>query len=383
MNDPFVNRFAAPFPPTGDGILTGTTCAVKDLFAVAGHRTANGNPTIAQQTPVATQDAWVVATLRAAGASLTGITHMDELALSLNGINPHHGPTENPRYPGHITGGSSSGSAAAVAAGDVTFALGSDTGGSLRLPASFCGLYTLRPTHGRIDMTGVQPLAPSLDTPGVFTRDGALLGTIMRLLLTTPAQTASVRRVLTPTDLLTLCDLPLANEAVRFATTIATALGVPHEEAPFGVAQHVLKRTFLTTLGNEAADTHHKVLTGHRHAVSAPTLRVLEHGASLDSKRIAAAAADRTAITDTARNQLAGTLMVLPAAPCLPPPVDAPNDVMHDMNARAVTLHALGSLTGVPCLVIPRPLGADTAGIMLIGAHNTDEALLALAEQLP
>src|SRR5881409_4155035 len=165
------------------GPLLGLTFAVKDIYDVAGHRTGFGSPDWLRTHGPATRTAPVVQRLLDAGAHLVGKTNTDELTWSLTGENAHYGAPVNVNAPGRITGGSSSGSAAAAAAGLVDFALGSDTGGSVRAPASFCGIYGLRPTHGRISLEGACPLASSFDTCGWFARDPVLLERIGRVLL--------------------------------------------------------------------------------------------------------------------------------------------------------------------------------------------------------
>ncbi|OYX11870.1 MAG: amidase, partial [Rhizobiales bacterium 32-66-8] len=164
--------------PTGEGLLSGRTFAVKDFFDVAGVPTAAGSPDWLASHPVPTRSASLVDALLAAGARLVGKTHTDELAWSLNGENFHYGTPTNPAAPGRIPGGSSSGSAAATAGGLVDFAIGSDTGGSIRLPASYCGIIGLRPTHGRIAIDGAVPLAPSYDSVGWFARDPELFAQV-------------------------------------------------------------------------------------------------------------------------------------------------------------------------------------------------------------
>src|SRR6184192_3709066 len=150
------------------GPLAGLTFAAKDLFDVAGHPTGGGNPDWARSNPIPTRHDWAVQRLLDAGATLIGKTITDEVSLGIVGENAFYGTPINPRAPDRVPGGSSSGSAAAVAAGLCDTALGTDTGGSVRVPASFCGLYGIRPTHGRIDMSGVMPMAPSFDVPGWF-----------------------------------------------------------------------------------------------------------------------------------------------------------------------------------------------------------------------
>src|SRR5256714_10411554 len=153
------------------GPLAGLTFAAKDLFDVAGYPTGGGNPDWARQHPIPTRHAWAVKTLLDAGATLIGKTITDEVSLGILGENPFDGTPLNPKAPDRVPGGSSSGSASAVAQGLCDTALGTDTGGSVRVPASFCGLYGIRPTHGRLDVAGMMAQAPSSDTTGWVARD--------------------------------------------------------------------------------------------------------------------------------------------------------------------------------------------------------------------
>src|SRR3954449_13503596 len=165
----FIEKFT--LPATNDGPLRGLRFAVKDLIDVAGHRTGCGNPTWLATHPPASVSAVCVEQLLAAGAQCEGKTITDELAFSLLGENHFYGIPLNPKAPDRVPGGSSSGSASAVACGLVDFALGTDTGGSVRTPASNCGIIGIRPSHGIISVAGVMPLAPTLDTVGLFARE--------------------------------------------------------------------------------------------------------------------------------------------------------------------------------------------------------------------
>src|SRR5262249_15942771 len=155
----------------------------KDLFAIQGRKASNGNPDFYQHATPARETAPVVTRLLEAGASCSGITVCDEFFYSVLGTNVHYGQPVNTRAPKHVTGGSSCGAAAAVAASMCDFALGTDTAGSIRVPAAFCGLYGLRPTYGRIDMTGATAMAPSYDTVGFLARDPELFRKVGRVLL--------------------------------------------------------------------------------------------------------------------------------------------------------------------------------------------------------
>src|SRR6266403_2787364 len=193
MPDDDVNAFV-PGPrlriegrPTGP--LAGLAFAAKDLFDVAGHPTGGGNPDWAKQNPVPSRHAWAVQRLLDAGATLIGKTVTDEVSLGILGENPFDGTPLNPKAPDRVPGGSSSGSASAVAQGLCDTALGTDTGGSVRVPASFCGLYGIRPTHGRLDLTGMMRQAPGSDTTGWFARDASTFARVSEVLLGESAAT--------------------------------------------------------------------------------------------------------------------------------------------------------------------------------------------------
>ena len=181
MRDPY-NAFCTQPPIRIEGApkgpIAGLTFAVKDLFDFAGHVTGAGNPDWQRTHEPARITAVVVERLVSAGATALGKTHTDELSRGIFGENAHFGTPVNPRAPGRVPGGSSSGSAAAVAGELTDFALGTDTGGSVRVPASFCGIYGIRPTHGRLPLTGVVGQAPSFDTVGWFARDPNLLARV-------------------------------------------------------------------------------------------------------------------------------------------------------------------------------------------------------------
>src|SRR5271157_741681 len=161
--------------PSASGLLDGLRFAVKDVIDLGGRKTGCGNPDWARTHPVAAVNAVCVDQLLLAGARCVGKTVCDELAFSLEGENFFYGAPLNPRAPERVAGGSSSGSAAAVACGLADFALGTDTGGSVRVPASNCGLFGLRPSHGFISTAGVVPYAPSIDTVGVLAASADIL----------------------------------------------------------------------------------------------------------------------------------------------------------------------------------------------------------------
>ena len=179
----FLDLPQVPVASAQSGRLEGLKLAVKDIFDVAGYKTGCGNPDKSAEAKIAEHTMPAVQLLLDQGARFAGKTQMDELAFSLMGINAHFPAPVNSAAPDRVTGGSSSGSAAAVAGKLVDIAVGSDTGGSIRAPASFCGLIGLRTTHGRIPLEGAMPLAPSLDTFGWFADDIETYEAVGRILL--------------------------------------------------------------------------------------------------------------------------------------------------------------------------------------------------------
>src|SRR5258705_11463920 len=259
MPDDDVNAFV-PGPPVRiegrpGGPLAGLTFAAKDLFDVAGFPTGGGNPDWARSNPVPTRHAWAVQRLLEAGATLIGKTITDEVSLGILGENAFDGTPVNVRAPGRVPGGSSSGSAAAVAAGLCDTALGTDTGGSVRVPASFCGLYGIRPTHGRIDVTGMLPQAPTSDTTGWFARDAATFARVSAAMLGEAIPTALPTRLIVAVDAFGFARAAVTAALKPMVTRLGALLGEMREEvmAPPGLS--VWARAQRTLQPHEAYTT--------------------------------------------------------------------------------------------------------------------------------
>ncbi|THD44716.1 MAG: amidase [Bradyrhizobium sp.] len=209
-------------PPTGRGRLDGFRFAVKDLIDLAGRRTGGGNPDwLAAEAP-APRHAPVVTALLAAGATCVGKTITDELAFSLEGANSHYGTPPNPLGRDWLPGGSSSGSAVAVASGAVEFALGTDTGGSVRVPAALCGIFGFRPSHGAVSAEGVLPFAPGYDTVGWLARDAATLAQVGDVLLA-PALREPIASIRIVEDAVSLLEPSVGASFREAAERITTA----------------------------------------------------------------------------------------------------------------------------------------------------------------
>src|SRR5947199_6958029 len=248
MTSPFVPGPPVRIAGAPRGPLTGLTFAAKDLFDVAGHPTGGGNPDWARSNPMPTRHAWAVQRLLDAGATLIGKTITDEVSLGIVGENAFYGTPVNPRAPDRVPGGSSSGSAAAVAAGLCDTALGTDTGGSVRVPASFCGLYGIRPTHGRIDVTGMLPQAPTSDTTGWFARDAETFALVSSVMLGEAIPDRLPRRLLIATDAFAFAEpetaaalRPLLGRLARLIDDVGEAVLAPPGLAAWHRAQTTLQ----------------------------------------------------------------------------------------------------------------------------------------------
>jgi Asp-tRNA(Asn)/Glu-tRNA(Gln) amidotransferase A subunit family amidase len=367
-------------PAAGDGPLAGVRIAVKDLFAVAGQRIGAGNPAWLAQAPVEPADAPALAALLAAGAELTGLAQTDELAFSLAGMNIHYGTPPNAAVPGAIPGGSSSGPASAVRSGSADLGLGTDTAGSIRVPASYCGLYGLRPTHGVVSTAGVLALAPSFDTAGLLAADPALLAAAADLLLP-PAPAggpgAQLRELVVAADLVgdPAAFWPAA-EAVagRRVLTVRVIDGLGDLDR--------WQAAFRTVQTAEAWRGHGPFVTANPGALAPEIEARFRSGAAVTPATEEAA----RAVLAEAQAALAALLPAdaVLAAPATAGPAPAANDVDVDVETtRAATLRltCLASLSGRPALVLPTlRTGPVPHGLSLMGAPGTDRALLTLLE---
>lgn len=242
-SDPFVPGERFRLEPSAEGPLSGLTLAVKDIFDVAGRRTGAGNPDWLTTQRPAEKHAWAVERLSRTGAAIVGKTVTDEFAFSIMGENHHYGTPLNPAAPDRIPGGSSSGSASAVAQGLADIGLGSDTGGSVRVPAAFCGLFGVRTTHGAVPRQGVFPLAQSFDTVGWFARTADILALAGDQLLPPDAFDDPLDTLLTAENLFTLGP-PQARAALKPAFGVLAGL--------FARTGRIEVKTDLLDLGREA-----------------------------------------------------------------------------------------------------------------------------------
>jgi amidase len=364
--------------PTTSGPLDGLRFTAKDLFDVAGYVTGGGNPDWRQSHAPATETAAAVAKLLLAGAELIGRTVSDELAFSLEGENVHDGTPVNPVCPDRLPGGSSSGSAVAVASCLCDFALGTDTGGSVRIPASFCGLHGFRPTHGRIPLTGVIPFAPSYDTVGWFARDGRTLAAVGEIMLGgAGARAAGPTRFLVARDAFALaaprCAEELLREAARFHPNESIDV-FRGEQADFLEAYRVLQGAEIwQSLGPwiESAKPRFGPAIAARFA-DAATITTAQVASYLPVRR---RIAERLHALVPPR-----TVLLLPTSPTIALRKDAEGDERGAFYRAALTLTSIAGHAGLPQLTLPlaRSEGCPI-GLSLLAARDEDLSLLGIA----
>lgn len=380
--------------PLSQGVLSGLSFAVKDLIDVAGALTSGGNPDWAASHAPATRDAPAVSALLQAGANLVGKTVTDELAFSLEGENIFYGTPRNPRAPERLPGGSSSGSAVAVAAGLVDFALGTDTGGSVRVPASFCGVFGFRPTHGRVSLDSVLPFAPTYDTVGWFARSGAVLQKVGRVLLGSPSSSSA------PADERPRWHLHLVQDAFDMVDPdsgatllpLAQALGAQDTVQVFGDQAHDWLTAYQVLQGDEIWQNLGPWITQQRPTFGPSIKPRFDSVAKLDPQEVQRWQAWRHQQTQRIRRALTPTRQdhgglhawVLPTTPGVALRKDAPPEDIGRFYSTALALNALAGHTGLPQVTLP--VGQHHGlpiGLSIIGPPGSDEALLALAANLP
>lgn len=367
-----------------DGPLSGLAFAVKDLFDVAGHPTTYGNPDWARTNPPAAATAPVVQALLQAGAGLRGKTKTVELAYGLTGENVWYGTPVNPRAPERFPGGSSCGSAAAVAAGLVDFALGSDTGGSVRIPASYCGIFGIRPSWGAISLAGARGLGPSFDTPGWFAISAAVFARVGEVLLPEDIGGPGFGPLLKAEDAWMNAEpatvVALAEPMLGLERLLGRALRV--DVAPEGL--HALYEHFRAAQAEEAWATLGSWIEATQPEFGPGVKERFAAAKAMDPAAAAAGRAFRRGFQARMQALLAGgAVLAYPTSPVPAPKLGAPQSEQNAVRERTMGVTAIAGLAGLA--EISLPVGqADGApvGLSLVAAAGRDRALLALAQQL-
>ncbi len=383
-------RAFVPYPPVPVahapmGPLAGLTFAVKDLFDVAGYPTAGGSPHLLAMSGIKTRSAPTVQRLLDAGARFVGKTHTDELAFSMTGKNAHFGTPVNGAAPDRIPGGSSSGSAAAVSNRLCDFALGTDTGGSVRAPANHCDLFGIRPTHGRISLERVLDLAPSFDTCGFFARDARTFGRVADVLLgTDPNPLPAKLRLLHPDD-------AWAMVAAEVAAALAPALARVQSVAGQAKSCNAVLDSFTAMYwsfrylqGREAWQSDGAFIERFAPPLGPGVAERFAWSKAVTDEQVAQGAAFRTAYCRHLAALLgADGVLVLPTMPDIAPLLSATEAELEDYRNSAIKLLSIAGLSGFPQVTLPlaRRDGAPL-GISLLGPAGSDRSLVALAERI-
>ncbi|MCS6551664.1 DUF3225 domain-containing protein [Curtobacterium flaccumfaciens pv. flaccumfaciens] len=371
--------------PTASGPLDGLTVAVKDLYAVPGQPVGAGNPTYLLEAPVETAPAAAVAALLAAGASIRGIARTDEFAYNLTGRNAHHGTPPNSAAPTRLPGGSSSGSASAVGLGTAEIGIGTDTAGSVRVPASYQGLWGLRTTHGTVSRDGLLPLAPSFDTVGWLTRSPGVLLAALDATVPPPAPAGApdATVLVVPEELVALVEPAVARSFTAFVETldepVATVrlrdLGIPDPAA--------LQEQMRLVQAAEALAAHGPWIDAHPGALSPVVGDRFRAARANGPDATADAVARLDEVRTTIRRALVGQTLLFPTVPGPAPMLDADTAALERTRTATTAMTALASVGGLPAVSAPLlTVHGAPVGVCLVGGTGTDRALVIRAGRM-
>jgi amidase len=380
-----------PIASTGEGVLSGKTVAVKDLVDYAGHKVSFGFARWRDTHKASRETAPILTQLLAAGSSIAGFTKLDQLAYSLIGNVCEGTPPLSSLYPDRFTGGSSSGPAAAVAAGLADIGLGTDTAGSIRVPAASCGLFGLRPTHGAVSVSGVRPLAPSFDVVGVLTTNPTLIGSAFSVLSGSPVPTGNdVQEVRVPTR----ASVPLVgDDAVDSVYSIADALSVVYEcrVIKYDLSEFInpdIGDLFARLQGREIWSEHSQWISENKSYLADDVQTRLERAERLSMSSDEEKAEDKAAREkyrkDFQEFYNASSILVLPVLTDLAPLRTSSADELLEFRTKSFQLTAPSSFTGCPQLVVPvrNESASKVIGVGLLGQHNNEATLLRAATLL-
>jgi amidase len=374
----------APVKGASSGPLAGLTAAVKDMYDIAGTKTGGGSPALLKHAKPATRNARAVQNLLDAGATIIGKTISEEFFFSMIGVNPHYGVPLNLRAPERVPGGSSSGSASATASNACDFAIGSDTGGSVRIPASFCGLYGLRPTHARVDMSGAMDMAPSFDVGGWFANAPGIFKRVGDVLLGGERVDAAVATMIVLDDAFAEADLEIA-------ALMRTALSAMGDELP--KAQHdriapegldAWRESFRVLQAHEVWKAYGDFVTKHNPTFGPGVKERFQFAATVSNEDVAKSSDVRRRLRERVASVVKpGTILALPTSPSIAPLVRSTPEQLEAFRMRALRMTCTSSMSGLPQVTIPIGTASGCpAGLSFIGWHGADEALLDLAVRL-
>ncbi|XUY29005.1 amidase family protein [Agrobacterium sp. rho-8.1] len=362
------------------GPLCGLRLAVKDLFDVAGYPTAAGNAMLLASSGIKTKTAPLVQTLLDAGADFVGKANTDELAYSLLGNNVHFGMPVNPRDPGAIPGGSSSGSAVAVAADLADIGLGTDTSGSIRLPAAIQGLVGWRPTHGSLRTEGLRPLAPSFDVPSFVTAHLDAMTAVMDA-VRLPSVQARSSSIVIAEDILQSVDASIADGILTILQTTGQHIQTIRSIA--SASLNDLATAFVTILQSEAWETNEAFFKKHGATIAPDIAARLVAGSRLDATDVQEARRIRSKFRNETSHLLADSkILALPTLAMKAPPRDATAGQFDTFRSANIRLLCLAGLGGYPQLAFPVFNASQSFSLSLVGAVGADRSLVVMANRI-
>ncbi len=371
--------------PTGSGLLDGLSFAAKDVMAIAGHRTAFGQPTWYRTHAASGESARVVQQLLAAGARMAGVTLTDELSYSLSGENVHYGTPTNPNAPGRIAGGSSSGSAAAAAGGYVDFALGTDCAGSVRLPASYCGIFGMRPSHGRVSGQGVIPFAPTFDAMGWLARDPGVMLKVGRVLLNDHDAPAKPERLLIAKDAFALVE-PRISDALQSAVReLGRSFARVEEICVCDTDLRTWMECFRLIQAEEIWRNLGPWVREHDPQFGPGIRERFEIASQVTQAEVERERALRRHIVARIDQVVrAGDVLCLPSSPRIAPRMNTPTDDLEiTYRYQAMSLLCIAGHGGLPQISLPMAnLDGCPLGLSIAGPRGSDVQLLEVAKEV-
>ncbi len=375
----------APVPHASTGPLSGLCFGVKDLFDVAGYPTGGGQPFVLAMSGIKAQNAPTVQKLLDAGARFIGKTVTDELAFSMNGNNAHFGAPINGAAPDRISGGSSSGSASAVSNNLCDFALGTDTGGSVRAPANHCGLFGIRPTHGRISLQGALDLAPSFDTCGYFARDVSTFARVSNVLLggDTAALPAKIR-LLKPLDIWAMLDADVTAAQTSPLARVQAALGKALDTNVILDDVDTLFWRFRYIQGREAWMVNGALIERFCPPLGPGVAERFAWSKTVNDEQFSQGIAYRERFKKHLGDLLgADGVLVMPTVPDIAPLTGDGGEKLESYRNRSLQMLSVSGLSGFPQISLPlgQRLGAPL-GLSLLGPAGSDLSLVKLAQQI-
>ncbi|XP_031500209.1 amidase 1 [Nymphaea colorata] len=404
----FIERFVIPPPPDPSLPLAGLTFAVKDIFEIEGRVTGFGNPDWARTHEASSCTSPVVLALIQAGATCVGKTVMDEFAYSINGENKHYGTPTNPSAPMRVPGGSSSGSGVAVAAKLVDFSLGTDTGGSVRVPAAFCGIFGFRPSHSTVSSTNVIPMAQSFDTVGWFARNPSILSQVGQVLLQQSGADRLPHHILIADDCFKFLSVP-CDEVVHSVIQVAETFGCQIDHKNLADYINVNVPSLQVFMEKDCQEEEHLISTLHAVSTAMRLLQRYEfrnnHGEWFRSVKpdigpgilervqealavseenikysVAARSEIHSAISDLLKDD---SILVMPTVPGPPPKLQTKGIMLDDFRAKAFSLLAISGMSG--CCQVTMPLGTYdgcSVGVSFLASPGSDQFLLNTVQKM-